>query len=442
MAALPPSPLDRENSCTFLRLFFAFLVVFGHSFVMAGFGEEPLAILTAGALSGRDLGVQCFFALSGFLIAQSLGQNPSLWRFACHRVFRIFPAFWVYLILMVFVVTPLMLEARWPDRFSYGQLLTLGPRPAWDYFVYNWYLQCQEFLIAPLFGGNIARFQVNGSLWSVHYEGVFYLCAAAGAAVWPLGRRVTGLLACLAALTAVLWGSKVLAAIVVVLLWRAFMPRGWGFLALFSLFFAIEVLTTLQPNVLAPLPQSLVSGFQFPFHPTWRISALGFLGGMLCWRYRVWLKWDRRAFLLAVAVLIAGICWHHWRFAMPLALPYVILYLAARLPFQKVERWGDYSYGIYIFAFPIQQWLYDQGLHRHGIAAYLGASLVLSLTAGVLSWWLVEKPALRLGRKLADWDFVSSIRNRRAPLPVAEQLSLPMEGVYPPGPSPTRACES
>jgi peptidoglycan/LPS O-acetylase OafA/YrhL len=155
---------------------------------------------------------------------------------------------------------------------------------------------------------------------------------------------------------------------------------------------------------------------------------------MLCWRYRAHLKWNGRVALLAAALLLAGICGQQWRLVMPLALPYLVLYLAARLPFQKMERWGDYSYGIYIFSFPIQQLLYFHGLHRLGFAAYLAASLILSLAAGILSWWLVEKPALRLGRKLAAWDFRSSNRfwDRRAPLPVAVQLSLPMESTNSP----------
>src|SRR5262245_27203349 len=106
MAVSHSSPLGRENSCTFLRLFFALLVVIGHAYVLGGFGEVPLHRWTGGALSGREMAVQGFFVLSGFLIATSLGQHSSLWRFTCHRTFRILPAFWVYLALIVFVVTP------------------------------------------------------------------------------------------------------------------------------------------------------------------------------------------------------------------------------------------------------------------------------------------------------------------------------------------------
>jgi peptidoglycan/LPS O-acetylase OafA/YrhL len=92
MALSPSAPLGRDNSFTFLRLFFALAVVFGHSYVLGGFGAEPLTLLTGGVISGREIAVQGFFVLSGFLIAKSLAENPSLWRFACHRAFRILPA--------------------------------------------------------------------------------------------------------------------------------------------------------------------------------------------------------------------------------------------------------------------------------------------------------------------------------------------------------------
>jgi peptidoglycan/LPS O-acetylase OafA/YrhL len=193
--------------------------------------------------------------------------------------------------------------------------------------------------------------------------------------------------------------------------------------------FVIEWLASAEIIVSGDWPRWSLPAIWFAVQPAWRISALAFLGGMLCWRYRAHLKWNGRVALLAAAVLLAGICGQQWRLVMPLALPYLVLYLAARLPFQKMERWGDYSYGIYIFSFPIQQLLYFHGLHRLGFAAYLAASLILSLAAGVLSWWLVEKPALRLGRKFGAWDILCPLRgaNRRTPVPVAAQLSLSLD---------------
>lgn len=405
MAVSTQSPLSRENSCTFLRLFFALLVVWGHACVLGGFGEEPLSRLSGGALSGREMAVQGFFVLSGFLIAKSLGDNPSLWRFVCHRAFRIFPAFWVYLALTVFALAPFLVNLRWPGQFSYFQLLRLGPRPALAYFENNWALQAGEFIIAPLFPANPERFQVNGSLWSVHYEVVFYICAAAGAGTWPLNGRAAWLCGVFIAIAAFWSGSMVLAFVAVALLWRAFVPPGYGAAILFGLLYFVELASQFFPGVLGHRPESFALWLRFVFHPLWRLSGLAFLGGMLCWHYRAYLRWNTPAFLAACAVLLAGIAGHQWRLAMPLGLPYVVLFLAARLPFQKFERLGDYSYGIYIFSFPLQQLLYFWGVQKLGFATYVGASIALSLGAGALSWWLIEKPMLRLGRKFGAWNF-------------------------------------
>lgn len=427
MAISHSSPLGRENSCTFLRLFFALLVVVGHAFVLGGFGEEPLHRWTGGAMSGREMAVQGFFVLSGFLIATSLGQNPSLWRFACHRAFRILPAFWVYLVLVVFVMAPALIELGWPGRFSYWQSLTAGPRNAWMYFQDNWRLQAQAFDIVPLFAGNPAKFGVNGSLWSVHFEAVFYVCAAVAAAAWQLPRRAAGLAVVLGAVGAYGLGSPVLAFAAVALFWRVIVPKGWGMVALFALLYLVEVLITFRVDVVAavvPEPARI----KFAFHPLWRLSALAFLGGMVWWQFRAHLRWSMRIFLSAVAILAIGALTNHWRLAMPVALPYVVLFLAARLPFQKVERWGDYSYGIYIFSFPIQQLLCFWGVHRLGLLAYVASSVVLSIAVGALSWWLVEKPALRAGRALGAWSPWDKLRVlRKEPAPVAEQMPLSLE---------------
>ena len=429
MSFSPSAPLDRDNSFTFLRLFFALAVVFGHSCVLGGFGEEPLSVFTRGAVSGREIAVQGFFILSGFLIAKSLAENPSLWRFACHRAFRVLPAYWVYLCGMVFVLALWLIASRWPDRFSYVQLLTLGPQSAWNYFLQNWAVQALEFNIVPLFPSNPARFDVNGSLWSVQYEAIFYLNAAAACAVQLLPRRMAGPIAVVAALAAFWCSSLVLAFAALAGVWRLLVPPGRGTTALFVILYLSGLLVTFCPGVFEILPLSAVVWLVPVFHPLWRISSLAFLGGMLCWRYRDRLRFEARWLALALAVLGAGIWLRQWTLVMPLALPFVVLFLGARLPFQKVGRWGDFSYGIYIFSFPLQQLLAQWGVHRAGLPAYLAASLALSIAAGVLSWFCVEKPALRLGRRLGAWRPAFNLHRlfaaKAAPIPPSAAPAIP-----------------
>jgi peptidoglycan/LPS O-acetylase OafA/YrhL len=81
-------------------------------------------------------------------------------------------------------------------------------------------------------------------------------------------------------------------------------------------------------------------------------------------------------------------------------LPYLVIYIAyARLP--KVARFGkhgDFSYGMYIFGFPVQQLLiywFDADINLAMLAL---SSMAITLCFAVLSWRLVEAPALRLKR--------------------------------------------
>ena len=69
------------------------------------------------------------------------------------------------------------------------------------------------------------------------------------------------------------------------------------------------------------------------------------------------------------------------RVIWPIALPYLLIALAERLPFRKLEQIGDFSYGIYIYAFLIQQCLFAFGWQRQGFWIFLGLSLGLSVAA-------------------------------------------------------------
>ena len=62
------------------------------------------------------------------------------------------------------------------------------------------------------------------------------------------------------------------------------------------------------------------------------------------------------------------------------------------------EKMGDWSYGLYLYGFPVQQVLAMFGLASAGIAVFATASTVISLACAGLSWFWVEKPALAAGR--------------------------------------------
>ena len=59
---------------------------------------------------------------------------------------------------------------------------------------------------------------------------------------------------------------------------------------------------------------------------------------------------------------------------------------------------GDWSYGLYLYGFPVQQVLAMFGLASAGVAVFAMASTTIGLACAGLSWFLVEKPALAIGK--------------------------------------------
>jgi peptidoglycan/LPS O-acetylase OafA/YrhL len=97
--------LPRENSIGFIRLAAAISVIYSHSY---GYGEFHFwwdtIVLTNYQTSEGRLAVDIFFILSGFLIAKSYNSCNNIIVFLWHRFLRIFPAFWVCVMVMALFV--------------------------------------------------------------------------------------------------------------------------------------------------------------------------------------------------------------------------------------------------------------------------------------------------------------------------------------------------
>jgi peptidoglycan/LPS O-acetylase OafA/YrhL len=78
------------------------------------------------------------------------------------------------------------------------------------------------------------------------------------------------------------------------------------------------------------------------------------------------------------------------------ALAYLMIWLGIHLPLYKVGSRNDYSYGIYIYGYPVTQLLAVWGVYHWGVMGYTSSVVVLTVLFAVGSWWLIEKNALRL----------------------------------------------
>lgn len=393
-AAVPPVPpvpgarlsisealRGNDNALGVIRLVLAALVIVDHAFPLGGFGADPVKELTQGQASLGSLAVGGFFAISGYLIAKS-GMSGDVVQFMWRRTLRIFPAYWAVLIVTGFVIAPLI----WWLGYGRDLLAFFSPGGGLSYVVANWTLTIGTYGIHDLlatttpYGIEVGASVFNGSLWTLAYEWSCYLMIA----------------------VLVLFGVLKNARIIV--------P------AMAVFYFLLQVLVITNPAGLALLVPRLADGNGIALTFT-------FLLGSVIAVYSRSVPYDDRLGILAGITLLVTLRYGGFLTIGTIAGAYFVLYLAARLPRQV--RWigkkNDYSYGVYIYGFLVQQVLAYLGWYRLGYVPFVLLSLVFTLGMAWLSWHGVEKWAMKLknwgpGRGVRHWwDALRARRVREAP---------------------------
>lgn len=346
---------DRDNNFNLLRFVAASLVLMTHSFALStGSGmAEPLRA-SLGVTWG-SIAVDVFFVTSGYLVSASLVSRQRLVAFAAARFLRIYPGLWVMLTITV-VACGLLVSTLPANSFF------LHPE-TWKYIVKNGTMFKVSYYLPGVFDSNPWKRGVNGSLWTLPMEIKMYGFLAL---FWLLSRTLPANVP--RAFARICTGVVILClAGTLVIIVRDIKPAETPFylaqyVTLGYMFFSGAVLRTLlQGNV--------------------RLSTL-------------------TATLLMLVVLVSAFDRLCFQIAYTLCLPYLVLYLAL-VPsgaIRQFNRCGDYSYGIYIYAFPVQQML---AFYWKGITPYemLLSSFVVTILFAIASWHLVEKRALALKRR-------------------------------------------
>lgn len=349
----------QDNSFDILRLFWAVMVLFSHCFALpqGGNRHEPLAALTNGQTTFGSLAVDAFFVISGFLITQSWLRSKGQADYLRKRVRRIYPGFLVAALFCAAIVGP-------PASDSVSAYLH-GFHPL--RFVWS-ALTLSLLALPPVFAHLPFYSEINGSLWTIRYEFWCYLLLAALGALGLLQKR--GAVAGLFLLVLLLHSAQ-----------ERFFP-GIG-----------------QGN--DDFKAGLLHGIELPLLGNldrWPRLLAFFLAGTVCYLYRERIPRSPWLALAAAAMLVLCTLCAHWGLNALLALcgPYLLLY-AAGSPTQfgkALTQRADLSYGIYLYAYPIQQLLIQfLGVQ---IDPFLLFVLALPTVAALawLSWKLVEQPIL------------------------------------------------
>lgn len=332
-----------KNNFDFIRFVAATMVILGHSYhLLLLSSQEPVSQLTGTMYSG-SLGVYIFFVISGYLVTQSLERtSPRYHHYLWNRSLRIFPALVVVVVLSAFVLGPLLTDLSLAEYFHSGTTSA--------------YLQTAalyvHYYLPGVFSTNPYPGAVNGSLWSIPIEFLMYLMLLGLGLLGVIKRRT-----------------------IVSLMW---------------------LLTT-------------ATAILFPSCLTWSVPYVGdgvtittlaifFLSGMLFYLYRDTIPLDSRILIFLCVVWILSFRTVYCMYVSYVFIPYAVTWFAfGRISItHNFGRYGDFSYGMYLYAFPVQQTLIHFGLSSQVLLFF--ATFSITLPIAVLSWHSVESRALRLKR--------------------------------------------
>jgi len=350
---------SRDNNFNLIRFVAASLVLFSHSYALIQLPEPMVQLI---GMSWATIAVNVFFITSGFLVAGSLFARNNLLAFIWARVLRIYPALIVAMIFCVFFIGWYFTTESSVSYFSDPETI--------KFFIRNTTLfNGVSYELPGVFESNLYPGAVNGSLWTLPFEIDMYAYLA--------------LICC--ALTYV----------------KKYIDK--------EFFKAAFFLITFTAVAIAAYSHS-----SDPVNYDLHFFALFFSGSCffllrehICMSFRLFA-------LLAILLFLSAFNQDIFYFSFILFSPYLVIYLAY-VPgglIRNFNKLGDYSYGIYIYAFPVQQSI-SALFPGVSVSTMITLSFTITLLLACLSWHLVEKNILRFkGSYVIFEGFIRKLHNK------------------------------
>jgi peptidoglycan/LPS O-acetylase OafA/YrhL len=321
-----------------LRHFAALMVIYGHSYHLSAWHPRRMDWIEAlmPGFSAGSWAVYVFFAISGFLVTASLLRKPGVGRYLGHRVRRVYPAYLACVLLCVLALGPAFTTLPLRDYFA-------ADSQTWQYLLGNLNPITLAWKLPGVFARNPVPDTINGSLWSLGLEVRWYAYLGVLALLGVVARRCLFSVVALAFLGFAAWEGL------------QGKPDPLGYRALSMVFMAGALAAQWREHV--------------------RVSHLGMAAFVLACVASVG---TRAFFPLAVA-----------------ATSYASYWVAYALPALPWPRRIDYSYGLFLYGFPVQQALLA-GWPRLEPLSLFALAVPLALACAALSWHLLEEPLARL----------------------------------------------
>jgi peptidoglycan/LPS O-acetylase OafA/YrhL len=374
--------LDRNRGLgpgfDFLRVALAISVVAWHTAPIA-LGRNPLDFFVVW-FPGYAV-IVAFFALSGFLITGS-AMRLRLRDFLINRSLRIVPALAVEVVLAALILGTIFTTLPRAEYLTHPEM--------WRYFTNI--IGLINFQLPGVFK-NAPSDTVNVTLWTVPYEVLCYVIMS-GIMIFGLLKRPR----------LILLGAAL--AIGAGMLWYV---TGHG-----------------EPA------NPLAFGIKSATFGKGSSLFVGFLLGIAVYLYRYKIPYSGRLALGATVICAIVAVLGPTEFDVPLLnlivappLAYIVAYLGiSPIPTLPVFHRGDYSYGIYLYGFPVMQAV--RAVAPEPIAAnpwlLFAVSLPVMTLFAIFSWHAIEKPILRLRKK---FSFVARQRLIDTPAVVVAPTEIP-----------------
>lgn len=334
-----------NNNFDFLRILLAWLVIITHSYALTGLPEADwLFQVTNGQTQFSHLAVRGFFVISGYLITDSLFRSRSVFDYFKKRILRVFPALIVVNIVCALVIGYIVTDKNAASYFAHESV--------WQYIYKNSILNIVYTIDGVLDGKGI-----NGSLWTISYEFLMYIILSL--LFWVKNRRFL--------FTVIITG-----------------------IILFLLYLRYSVLY-------------YTFSVQFDFIPYYHLNrgwaidlGLFFAMGSLLFVAQFHIINSVTLLFSSTFLLVLCFYFHIYEYTQYFVLP-VLMISFGLLSFKyicSIRKFGDPSYGIYIWAFPIQQ-LLVWAFQFNYIELMVFASIYTFIIA-YASWHFLEKWAMKL----------------------------------------------
>lgn len=333
---------DYNNNFDLLRLTGALLVMFSHAYgQMADPSREILYRLTNHHIFMGNIGLMIFFVISGYLVTQSLLQTASVKKYIARRILRIYPAYIVNMLLLLFILGAILTSLPLGDYFS--------NRLTWKFLYENILIIPSSHILPGVFNET----DVNPSAWTVPFELKLYL-------------------------------------LLLLIYLIPFLSFKWK---IGLVFFVCLILGLFVPVVLL----QRITGHNLN---VWYSLGFYFISGSLLNAFKDKIPIHYIGiFILVTVLLVTHLLGLPGNFLKLLCITYTIIWLGTRTPVILKLKW-DLSYGIYLYAAPVQLALSQLSHHSLPLWQYNLISTPIIVLLAALSWNLVEKKAKILKNKI------------------------------------------